>query len=72
LLTSDEEASSVIKAQKATFMEEAYSSHGPAAKEIDFPEDAITPDHDYYQDKEEGFEGTPDKILPPTPEVNDN
>ncbi len=63
----------MFKVQQATFMEEAYLSHGPAAKEIDIPEDALTPDHDYYQDDQDGFEGTPNEILlPPTPEVNDN
>ena len=37
-------------------------------------EDAdLTPEFDYYADDvEDGFDGTTDKTLPPTPEVNDN
>ena len=44
----------------------------PAAIIDDFDDKDITPEFEYYDDNEEdGFEGTPDEILPPTPEVDD-
>ena len=39
----------------------------------DFDPNDVTPDFDYYEDDDvDGFEGTPDEILPPTPEAGDN
>ncbi len=71
-LTPDKEVDPEVKNQQVSFIEQAYINLGLVAKVTDFPEEALTPENDYYEDDEEGFEGTPDEILSPTPEVNDN
>ena len=50
-------------------MAQIHDRCGPAAAVTDFPADAITPEYEYYVDdsQEDGFEGTPDEVLPPTP-----
>ena len=49
----------------------------PSATISDFEENDLTPNFEYYADDEDGFEGTadetlPPKLLPPTPEADDN
>ena len=72
--TQEEEVNPVFIQKKKEFMESIYDNCGPAATVSDFPPDAITPDFEYYADEEQedGFEGTPDEVLPPTPEFGDN
>ena len=57
---------------KEEFTAEVNANLGLSASVSDFPESDLTPDCEYYGDQEEEFEGTPDEVLPPTPEVGDN
>ena len=64
-------------AEHETFMTQAREALGPSAVVSDFDDIDLTPNFDYYADGEDGFEGTPDetlpaKLLPPTPEADDN
>ena len=71
----EEEDNPVLMQQRKDFMDSIKDTCGPRAKPQDFPKDALTPEFEYYADdsqQEEGFEGTPDEILPPTPEFGDN
>ena len=72
--TPVEEANEALLNQRKVFMENLKDKCGPKATVADFPEEAITPEFEYYADdsQEDGFEGTPDEILPPTPESQDN
>ena len=45
-------------------MTSVYDNLGPACTVADFAEDELTPELEYYADKDDdGFEGTPDDIL---------
>ena len=71
--TLEEEASPEFAAAKIDFMAEAHGALGPGAEASDFEGPSLTPDFEYYDDDEEdGFEGSPDETLPPTPEFSDN
>ena len=71
--TMEEEACPALLKEREAFMVKARSNLGPASSEQDFEPDDLTPEFDYYaDDDEDGFEGTPDEILPPTPEASDN
>ena len=67
-------ANPVLMAERETFTAEAMSNLGPECTPTDFGASEITPEFPYCadDDDEDGFEGTPDEILPPTPEVSDN
>ena len=71
--TPAEEANESMLAARKDFMKRVYDSLGPACQPGDFDEEDLTPDFEYYADEsEDGFEGTPDETLPPTPEAGDN
>ena len=72
--TPTEEAEPALLSQRTAYMDSIKQTCGPAATIDDFPKEAITPEYEYYADdhQEDGFEGTPDEILPPTPEYKDN
>jgi len=72
--TPTEEAEPALLSQRTAYMNSIKQTCGPAATIDDFPKEAITPEYEYYADdhQEDGFEGTPDEILPPTPEYKDN
>ncbi len=54
-------------------MTEAHEALGLATQVSDFKDVLITHDFDYYNDKDEGgFEGSPDEIIPPTSEFDNN
>ena len=54
-------------------MSQVQEALGAACTVGDFDDADLTHKFDYYADNvEDGFEGTPDEILPPTPEVNNN
>ena len=55
-------------------MERIEQTCGPAATVADFPEGEVTPEFEYYADdhQEDGFEGNPDEVLPPTPEFGNS
>ena len=70
--TAVEEADPVLLAERAQFMLQVQKALGPATVVDDFSDKNITPEFGYYTDDvKDGFEGTPDKILPHTPEIND-
>ena len=70
--TATEEANPVLITEREQFMVRVQEALGPAAVVDDFHDKDITPEFEYYADNEEdGFEGTPDEILPPTPEADD-
>lgn len=74
-LWNDKElANPVLMAERETFMAEAMSNLGPGCTPSGFGATAIMSEFPYYadNDQEDEFEGTPDKFLPPTPEVSDN
>ena len=72
--TPTEEAERDLLSQRQAYMESILVRCGPGATIDDFPKEAITPEYEYYADdhQEDGFEGTSDKILLPTPEFKDN
>ena len=52
-------------------MSQVQEALGAACTVGGFEDADLTPEFDYYADNtEDGFEGTPDETLPPTPEVN--
>ena len=54
-------------------MSQVQEALGASCTVGDFGDANLTPEFDYYADDvEDGFEGTPYEILPPTPEVNNN
>ena len=54
-------------------MTSVYDNLGPACTVTDFAEDDLTPKLEYYADRDNDvFEGTPEEILLPAPEMNDN
>ena len=54
-------------------MSQVQEALGAACTVEDFQDSELTPEFDYYADDvKDGFEGTHDETLPPTPEVNDN
>ena len=54
-------------------MTSVYDNLGPSFTVTDFAEDDLTPELEYYADKDDdGFEGTPANVLLPTREMNDN
>ena len=54
-------------------MSQLQEALGATCTVADFEGADVTPEFDYYSDDvQDGFEGTPDEILPPTLEVNNN
>ena len=54
-------------------MSQVQEALGAACTVGDFDDADLTPEFYYYVDNiEDSFQGNPDEILPPTPEVNDN
>ena len=52
-------------------MPQLQEALGSACTIGDFEDADLTPEFEYYADGvEDGFDGTPDDTLPPTPEVN--
>ena len=52
-------------------MSQVQEALGAACTVGDFDDSDLTPEFDYYDDGiDDGFEGTPDEILPPEQEVN--
>ncbi len=71
--TLEEEASPEFSAAKRDFVTEAHEALVPGAQASDFEGLLLTLDFEYYDnDEEDGFEGSPDEILPPTPEFSNN
>ena len=71
--TPKEEANPDLLAARESFMKRVHDALGPACTVDDFTAEEITPEFEFYADKDEtGFEGTPDEPLPPTPEAGDN
>ena len=70
--TPVEEANPVFLADCEN-MSQVQEALGAACTVGDFEDADLTPEFEYYADDvEDGFEGTPDEILPPMTEVNDN
>ena len=70
--TAVEEANSVLNTQREQFMVQIEKALGPATVVLDFDDKDIPPQFEYYDNNEEdGFERTPDEILPPTPKADD-
>ena len=71
--TPVEEENHVFLADREKYMSQVQEALG-AACAVGYFEDAdLTPEFDYYSDDiEDGFEGTPDDILPPKPKVKNN
>ena len=70
---SVEEANPVFLADREKYMSQVQEALGAACTVEDFEDSELTPEFDYYADDvEDGFEGTRDETLSPTPEVNDN
>ncbi len=71
--TLEEEACPEFAVAKKSFMTKAHETPGTATQVLDFEDVLLTPDFEYYDGKEEdGFGGSPNKILPPTPSFSDN
>ena len=69
---SVEEANPVFLADREKYMSQVQEALGAACTVEDFEDSELTPEFDYYADDvEDGFEGTRDETLSPTPEVND-
>ena len=71
--TAKEEANPAFLEARKSFMERVHDALGPACTVNDFTVEELTPNYEFYADKDEtGFEGVPDESLPPTPEAGDN
>ena len=67
------EANPVFLVDSKTYMSKVQEALGDACTVGDFEDAYVTPKFDYYaEDVEDGFEGTPDETISPTPEVNNN
>ena len=71
--TMKEEENVALLDLRKQFMTQVVDNLGSECVVEDFDPNDVTPDFDYYEDDDvDGFEGTPDEILPPTPEAGDN
>jgi hypothetical protein len=71
--TPEEERSDALMKARQEYMTSVEAALGPACTEDDFEDDELTPVFESYEDEDEdGMEGTPDEVLPPTPEAGDN
>ena len=69
--TPVEEVNHVLLVDRGKYMSQLQEALGAACTVGDFEDSDLTPELDYYADNvEDSFEGTPDEILPPTPELN--
>lgn len=61
-------------AKRKAFMTKTLSNTGPGCTTTNFDDPDLISEFKGYTDNhnEDGFEGTPDEVLPPTPEVSDN
>ena len=68
--TLKEEENVALLELRKQFMTQVVDNLGSECVVEDFDPNDVTPDFDYYEDDDvDGFEGTPDEILPPTPEL---